>query len=431
MLVQDDILKFQRELLLSDVPNIAVSGGLGLGKTALAARFAVYQMVKYPGSKGALACPTYPQLFQSDFIEIEQLLAKYGIRYKFQPQYKKLSISNGSMMFFQSFDVPESRLKGPEWDWGVIDEDDSVEFPSYQRFADRIGRDIKQKGSGLLRVFGNPVPFSHWVYEEYRLKELPGHELWEISTYENRRYLARGYIEKLEARYPEGTPGRERWLMGKCGVPSEKAVYSDFNLRTDTVTDEQIADEGGFARHMSGAYFGRDGLPAGYILAGKTRQGTIVALKEVYTRQQPVGRTVSRIADIHAGGRTFADRSHALYSDFRKAGLKMRGARIDRTIGTARLREIMAEGRFKIRVDSRKNIACPQLRAELESHEMGEAHQPQVENCSLIIPLEYIACGQKDTIDAAHFKRLGLADVFDNEPREDIDHRGGKLLSLV
>lgn len=412
MMITDDVTGFQHDLLLCDIPRLAVSGGLGLGKTAVAARFAVYQMVKYAGSRGAVACPTYPQLFQSIYIEIEELLLKYGIRHRWHPQHKKLVLSNGSTVYFKSFDVPEGNLKGAEYHWGLIDEADMTQRAHHDRFADRIGRDKKVKGSGLLRVFGNPVPHSHFMYEDYRQKELPDHKLWEIATHENRRYLADGYIERLEARYEPGTAGHKRWLLGQCGVPSEKAIYSEFDITKDSITDEQIAAEGGIVRHNSGLYFGRPGLPAGYLLSGRTREGTLVALDEVYTTGRPATYTANKIGGVHPGGRILSDRYHSLYNDFRKAGVKMSRARTDRDIGISRFRTIIAEGNFKVRHTSQNVISCPQLRNELESHETNEAHQPQAENCSLIIPMEYVACSMRDKIDPAHLHRLGLGDVF-------------------
>lgn len=429
MRIRDDITEFQHSLLTSEMPNLAISGGLGVGKTAVAARFAVNQMVRYPGSMGAVGCPTYPQLFQSVFIEIEFLLAKYGIRYKFQPMYKKLTLSNGSTLFFVSFDVPESRLKGPEYDWGIVDEADAVEYQHFRRFADRIGRDIKTRGSGLLRVFGNPVPYSHWMHEEFRLKSLDGHELWEIPTYENRRYLAPGYIEKLESRYEVGTPGHDRWILGKCGVPSEDAIYPEFNLRTDTITRDQVADEGGFLRYRPAAFFGRDGLPFGYLVTGITPKGTVVAVDEVYTKQKSPSFNVRQVKEVHPGGTILADRTHPLYSEYRRGGLRLGKARIERSVGVARLRNMIAAGDFKILEDKGRRIRCRHLRNELESHEEGDAHEPERENCSLIIPLEYVACRERDYLDPELQKRLGLPDVMGLSG--PTDHTGGKIIKVV
>lgn len=204
--------------------------------------------------------------------------------------------------------------------------------------------------------------------------------------------------------------------MGQCGVASENAVYGDFDLSKDTMTEDQLADEGGIISHKTALYFGRTGLPHGYISVGLTRQDTMVAMDEVYTMNKTPAYTSKLIKKVHPGGSILADHYHSLRRDFRTEKLRMRRAKTDRDLGVPRFRNIIAEGNFKVLVDHRRNIACPHLRNELESHEFGDRHEPQPENCSLIIPMEYIACSMRETIDPALFKRLELQTVLDMEP---------------
>lgn len=416
--VFDEWTDVQVEAFHCPVPNLALSGGLGAAKTAFGGRWALAEMILAPGSRGAIAAPTYDQLFGTVFVEMEECLQKWGIRYRFQAWQKRLVISNGSSVRFVSFQVPSENLKGYEYDWGLLDEADATEPEHFQLFSDRIGRNRRRGGSGKLRVLGNPVPYGHWMYQEFRARNLPHHDLWEIPTYANRRFLAPGYIEKLEKRYPEGSIGRKRWLLGWCGIPDEHALFGDFDSSKDIITESELR-EAGVARYDSCMSFSV-GHPVGYLRGDITGGGVVAAAREVYHNKRQPHETVRAVRAVHEGGRIAADDEHELYPEFRRH-LPLRRARFSESVGIARLRRLIAEDRFKLLVDDNGEPLCPNLRNELEMHKASEiTGKPEPQHRSLVWPAMQIAAAQYGGIGAEEIRRLGLHEALDIRTEENL-----------
>lgn len=427
MIVRDQWTDTQIAIYQDSTLNLAISGGLGSAKTALTPRIIVAEIAKYPGCSLALAAPSYPQLFQSNYVELEERLTHYGIRWKYKHDLHRISFSNGSKLRLVSFEVKEARIKGAEYDAGIIDEGDAVEYAHYQRFADRIGRKVRNKGSGRIWVFANPVPYSHWIYQDFRLSKQPNHKLVEIPTYANRRFLAPGYIEKLEARYPKGTIGHKRWILGRCGIPDERAVYADFDINKDRITIEEVEEVG--IKHWRAALNPGEGHPTGYVLTAILQDGTIVIWNEIFAEGGSKEAVAERINQIDKTTTVLADHKQPSYKEYRKTKLPMAAANANRRVGISRLRSFVAEGRVKMLVQD-DAMSAPHLHSELENHRTSEVTGMAEEmNCSVLKALEFIACAETQGITTTAIGKSGLLDALDTRPAA-FDHPAFKHLQV-
>lgn len=427
MIVKDQWTDTQIAIYQDTTVNLAVSGGLGCAKTALTPRFIVAEIAKYPGCNIALAAPSYPQLFQSNYVELEERLNHYGIRWKYHHNLHRVSFSNGSKLRLVSFEVKEARIKGAEYDCGIIDEGDAVEYAHYQRFADRIGRKIRNRGSGRLLILANPVPYSHWIYQDFRLSRQPNHKLVEIPTYANRRFLAPGYIEKLEHRYPKGTIGHKRWVLGLCGIPDERAVYAEFDINHDRITIEEV-EEIGIARWRAALNPG-EGHATGYLLTAILNDGTIVLWNEIFAEGGSKEAVVERIQQIDETTPVLADHKEPAYREYRKTRLPMHKANANRRVGISRLRTFVAEGRVKMLVQD-DAMSAPHLHSELENHATSEiTGQAEEKNCSVLKALEFIACAETQGITTTELGKAGLAEALNTRPAA-FQHQAFKHLQI-
>lgn len=415
--IEDVWLDWQDEVYACPEQNVAVSGGLGCGKTALIPKIILREATRYPGSKGALGMPDLRQLDDSIHHDV---IVPYFNRMKVRAHFVKSELrwyfSNGSTLKYISFHGSMESLKGPQYDYGLLDEADNpkIDREKYEAFEGRIGREEASIGSGKVWVFLNPVSHGHHVYQYFRELDDLNYRLFEISTYQNRRFLTESYIRKRDARHPPGTPGHDRWTLGKCGIPSERAVFKYFKYARDRITVEEVADAGGLTNFRSGLQL-IDGQPTGWLQVGFTKDGVMVPVREVVfpgdgpdviakqlkiirapgsikmTDIAPVLPKDVRLSEIRETGGVLADRAHKAFQMVSASGLPLTPARGDISTGINRGRNLIQRGKLKLLKRPDGRCATPRLLTELEEHQFSESGELEKEKWSLVRPFEFLA----------------------------------------
>lgn len=367
-----EITHVQDQILSSTAPNLAISGGLGGGKTATVARYLLLKMAKQPGCRIALAAQRLQQLVEADLFMTQELFRQYGIRHHYDANKHILRISNGSQVLLQSFENPSGIVKGPEYDEVLLDEHDVIkDRNAYDNF---VGRARGKRGSCQVRSFGNSVPQSHFIAQDYKIRKLAHHELIQVSTYDNRRFLPRGYIERLEARYPKGTLGHRRWILGEVGLPLDGAVFSEFDIDRDCLDITALKESQLERASRHWGLFLHDGRPTTLIGALLLEDGTLLVDKELYM----AGASPSKIAREvggHAGAAAIlADAESPLWPEFAER-MNLEPALAEPEIGIKAMRERIVNNRLKL-ARRGSNFLTPTLAGEFEQHIYGANMEP-------------------------------------------------------
>lgn len=373
----------QAEIDNAQEPFVAVPGGLGAGKTHMLARSVIKSAVKTPRGRFAVASASFPQLINSTYEEIDRMLFTWGIRAEYSPYNRRMEFSNGARIHLVSFEMAPGRLKGPEYDEVYIDEFDMTDADHYYAFTDRARG---QLGTCNVRVFGNAVPQSHYVSQDYWLNPKPGHRLITVSTYDNRRFLRPGTIERLEQRYKPGTRGHQKWMLGQCGVPLDGAVLPEFDAKADCLTNEKKA-----ARWKVAAFF-HDKRPT-VLLVCAMFDNVLWVLDEYSGSQRPIDAHIEAMRRILPPVTVKSDMDGDLYREYRKRGFPLvpaRGARVAQDLRLDSLRARIVDGGLKI---AKRNGQCaaPKLLREFEEWIYNDKEEPIATNCEAMQCLMNIA----------------------------------------
>lgn len=395
--IDDEWLEWQDEVCNSPLRYNAVSGGLACGKTNLVPKVAADQALRFPGTRGAIGMPTFEQLEDSVHVEIQRYFTEKRLRADFKSD--RWIFSNGSTIIYRSFKVPVFRLKGPQYDWGIIDEADNDEVTKdrWEAFDGRIGRDHRSSGSGKIWVFCNPVSHGHWVYQEFREAGDAEFRLWEIPTHAN-VFLPPSYIRKQERRYPPGSPGRDRWLLGKCGIPHERAVFRFYKYERHRVSPSQLEALGGCRRFRSALHL-HEGQPVGWLRVGFTDTGVMVPVRELQFEGDSPREIAERVRETIEQTRdtepehlpVLADSSHEMFKLVSAAGLRLSPARTNTQLGIGRLRNVIQRNRLMLIRGEDNLCRTPNLLVELEEHRFSEEWKLEEKRWSFVRPLEFIA----------------------------------------
>ena len=364
-----ELTQTQDMILSSTVTNVAVSGGLGASKTGTAARYALLKMGLQPGCRLCLAAKRHQQLVEADLYMLQELLTKFGIRRHYDANRHILRFSNQSQLLLQSFENQLGVEKGPEYDEVLADEHDLL--TDRRQIDNLIGRARGKLGTCQFRTFGNSVPQSHWVAQDYKIRPLPNHKLFQIPTHANRRFLPRGYIEKLEQRYPPGTVGHRRWLLGEVGLPLEGAVFSEFQIDRDSIEHTDAIDSA--PRHYG--LFLHDGKPTTLIEVAQLANDKLVVTRELSLPNADPKKIIRKVNEVVGDSPVYSDPDSPLFDEF-SGPIKLAPVTYAPESGVKAIRERLAsDGLLLLKRDGR--FVTPILSGEFEQHSYGADMQPE------------------------------------------------------
>ncbi len=188
-----------------------------------------------------------PKYFDNGFVPPEQTHPPFIPDSEILDWRKKdkiLKLKNGSMIGFKSCESKGKKFPGVEKDWVHFDE------PPEKSVYDEVG--IRVGAGKKLRIFGTAtilppegrIGAISWILSEIvkpmRAGKLPYVKLFGASIYDN-PFISRSEIEKLEHRYPEGTPQNRIRLKGELipGIAGAR-VYSPFDRNLHVKSDGKM-----------------------------------------------------------------------------------------------------------------------------------------------------------------------------------------------
>lgn len=399
-----EITHKQDEILSSESPYLAISGGLGGGKTATVALYLMLKMAQQPGCRMALAAQRLQQLIEADLYMLQERLRGYGIRQHYDANKHILRISNGSQVLLQSFENPSGIVKGPEYDEILFDEHDVIkDRRAYDNFINRARGKL---GSCQVRTFGNSVPQSHFVAQDYKINKLPNHELILVSTYDNRRFLPPGYIERLEARYPKGSLGYRRWLLGEVGLPLDGAVFSEFQLDRDQFDVRKLEEEDSQRAQRYYALFLHDGRPTTLIGALLLQNGKLLVDTELYLPSAAPSKIAREVQRITGDTPILSDANNPLYEEFADKLDLVPAHDLPPETATKSLRERLAQDALLLAARGDK-LLTPTLAGEFEQHIYAANGDPEPRNNEGLTALQHITLEIERPQEPPEFGHLG------------------------
>lgn len=200
---------------------VALMGGYGSGKTRTGSEITLDLAAENAGLAGMIVAPTYGLLRRvilPTFLAAcpRQIIAQDATRDATNPY---LRLINGSTIYLGSATNPGS-LEGSNLAWFWVDEGRLISAAAWQVI---IGRH-RVKGAKRLQGIVTTTPAAGWLQEEFGSPK-QGRATVHISTRENVRNLAPGFIEDLERTYSARLA--QRLIEGRFGA-SELAVYGSF-----------------------------------------------------------------------------------------------------------------------------------------------------------------------------------------------------------
>jgi len=197
-------------------------GAWRAGKTYAGCQEALRQLLDYPGNRGLIGRKDYSDLRDTTirtFFEIcpENLIAKYNKTEHY------LVLVNGSEVLFREL-KDETGLGSLNLGFFYIDEAEEVQENIFERLKGRLSLATVPRQCGWLT--SNPPNTDHWIHKQFEGNIDPYYETFHASTYENSKYLPKGYISSLE-KLPDSW--KKKYLMGDYGfTPDGTPFYPGF-----------------------------------------------------------------------------------------------------------------------------------------------------------------------------------------------------------
>ena len=186
-----DLYDVQDDFVADDARYVAFVGGRNSGKTYSGSVKAMLHAMK-PGL-GVVAAPNFPMLEHGAKRQFLDRLDEIGLPYTKNDQKGILSIPDtGAEVLFATLES-ESRVRGPNFNWGWGDEIDYLNNAS-------VWKALK----GAIRAGDNPQLFAtstpkgrRLIYKEWVQNGTERHHLYRATTYDNPFIDAEDYVDGL------------------------------------------------------------------------------------------------------------------------------------------------------------------------------------------------------------------------------------------
>lgn len=376
------MLPTQWEVWNCDAQVVAWIAAVGTGKTKLLAWAAADECMRYSNNIVVVAAATAPQLAISTIPKCLQEWDELGIWYDYKAYKNTVTFANGSWLRFQSLDVPAEQLKGSELGALLVDETDGCERAKIEALFGRVRR---PGTSRRIRLFGNSPPPGHWLEEWFcprDSRKKPRGVLFQASTYEN-RFLAPDYIKNiLEPTYPPGTPGHDRFMLGKFGVALEGAIYTEYD------TKRHLIEASAVPKHLLGYVYGLDfghHHPMVFLKAALGADDVLYIVGEYCRSQALLADHAAAITEMYEGGPIMADHDAQDRFELEHYGLHTLTADKNVLVGISLVKKRLREGKIKI-VASK----CHRLISEFPYYIWDKDEKPVKINDDALDCLRYI-----------------------------------------
>ncbi len=311
-------------------------GGFANGKTAAMCIKTLRIAKDYPGANILMARATFPKLNDTLRKELFKWLPS-NWKKSFSKQENVLELQNGTVINFRYIaqqgkneESSTSNLLSATYDLVVVDQMEDPEITE-KDFLDLLGRlrgmtryigdDLDMPRSGPRWMLLSCNPTRNWVFRsivrplhmfkagipspDFKMLDQetgkPIIDLFEGSTYENRRNLEEDFIKTLESTYRGQM--RDRFLLGKWAA-YEGLVYPNFDQDVHIISQERILNyldriktEGVTLRPIEGYDHGL-AVPSCYLFGVIDQHSNVFIIDGFYEREQSIEASANRIKII-------------------------------------------------------------------------------------------------------------------------------------
>lgn len=226
--------------------NQCMIGGVGAGKTKIAARKVLKLMLKYPGIEVLVTRTTGPALKNTVLTQFVNEMPDGIVKHRVDYPFCRITLFNGSIINFIAFDR-EALEKTKSMNLGVIWMEEASMFKDdafswfIQRRRQMTGVAYDQFG----RKYISEIPFRcmilttnasgrNWVWEKFYENKDKDCEKWVCTSYCNKKHLPKDFFTDLEK-----LPKRDfdRQVMGLTN-PFEGSVFYMYDPKVHDLPEE-------------------------------------------------------------------------------------------------------------------------------------------------------------------------------------------------
>jgi len=226
------ILPKQRQILASNARHVVCTAGRGAGKSYTAALVAICKCLK--GERGIAIEPTYSQLKQVFFRELEEICIKCNLPFKYNKSNPSMQIGAGEV-YGISGDEPD-RLRGPtNKSFLILDECSTLDEACYTLGVPTLrGEKVRNP---QIYMFSTPGGTGHWMSKI----ALSGREdvEWVKSSFKDNHFNGKDYVDMLLGIYidlPEDFTLRE--LYGEIVDIGNDSLFDIIKTNAEPITGE-------------------------------------------------------------------------------------------------------------------------------------------------------------------------------------------------
>ena len=196
--IQINLLIYQKKLLVSQKPYLALIGGTGCGKTYFLPRWLYVRMCQNPNEEWIVSAPTREMVKRNPIKYIKKFFDENGIKYEFNKADLVMEVRGLGTIYFISAETPD-RMQGIHAKGIVGDEAGLFDRLWWDTAVQRIAY---KKGQILLTT----TPYSHnWLKTEVWDKWIEGNPAFHVenpSSLDNPFYPREEY-ERAKRTLPE------------------------------------------------------------------------------------------------------------------------------------------------------------------------------------------------------------------------------------
>lgn len=245
------------------------------------ALFMVHHRPEWRGLTSVVARESYPALMTGTWDEVKKALDRTPVKLLKsvrEPSTNSMGFIEwaygGTTMFLSLSD--ERTWASGNFGFAWVDEGHLQDGNIVGKLSERLRQDQSPR---TMLITSNPAGrcyFWGWAHEKSEHR-LPNWHMVESSMFEN-PYLPKDYIARMEARYPPGTPGHRRWVLGQSAALEGTAFenfYPDPDDKIHVIPPITIPEEW---RRGRGLDWGIDN-PCCVVWAAKTPEGEFYAYR--------------------------------------------------------------------------------------------------------------------------------------------------------
>lgn len=187
-----DLYGIQEDFVLDDNRFVAFIGGRGSGKTYSGSVKAVLRAMR--GGLGVIAAPDFPMLEHGAKRQFLDRLQEIGVDYTLNGQKGVLTIPAWNAEILFATLETESRVRGPNFEWGWVDE---LDYLAQHAVWKALKGAIRAGNHPQLWATSTPKGRVGVIYGEWVLGDDERHALYRATTFDNLFIDAADYVAGL------------------------------------------------------------------------------------------------------------------------------------------------------------------------------------------------------------------------------------------